>query len=393
MNMKKIIITLLSVLPLFAVSQNLFNPGLLESGKLSVGFNYGTVYDIDFPKYDIDPNSPDLSSSFGDASFSFLTSLNYSVTPSFSVGANWGMGSIYGENNVVYYNGEYSQYNLSTRLNLFKLNDKLLTYGRLGFGVIAYSSELFLVDGDASINVREADALKSNMALGAEYAINQHWAVNFDASYERVADNGFDSDSWNLGTGSDLFLHMTLGINYTIGSIPADKSEVRFEEMKSDFTAANKACKTECDKVNSVLDAMEQRIADLELERLALENTDFKAVNTITENLKSRLFFKADSDAIEITAYPVLNDLVSYMKKYQSWTALVVGYSDSDASNEHNNKLSKRRAKAVMSYIETSGVQSFRLTMDYKGESAPFVPNDNESNKQLNRRVEIIITK
>ena len=59
----------------------------------------------------------------------------------------------------------------------------------------------------------------------------------------------------------------------------------------------------------------------------------------------------------------------------------------------HNNKLSRKRAEAVVNYLKTNGVESFRLTMDYKGESAPFVPNSSENNKQLNRRVEIIITK
>ncbi len=390
--MKKIIITLLSVLPLLAVSQT-FNPGLVESGKLSVGFNYGTVYDINSPKYDVDQNSPDMSSDMSDARFSFLASLNYAVTPSFSIGANWGKGSIYGKNDQLYYEGDYSQYNLSSRLNLFKLNDKLVTYGRLGFGVITYSSELFLALDDATDNILESDAIKSNMALGAEYAINNHWAVNFDASYERVFDNGFDADDWHSRAGSDVFLHTSVGVSYIIGSIPADDSEVKFEEMKSTLTDANKACKDECDKVNSILDEMEQRIADLEAQRIALENTDFTAASTITDNLRSRLFFEADSDAIDITAYPALDDLVSYMKKYPSWTALVVGYSDSDASDEHNNKLSKRRAESVIKYITNSGIEAFRLTMDYKGESAPFVPNDNENNKQLNRRVEIIITK
>jgi outer membrane protein OmpA-like peptidoglycan-associated protein len=390
--MKKIIITLFSVLPFLALSQSMFSPGMVESGKLSVGFSYGSVYDIDLPKFDIDPNSPDVSSGQKDARYSYLASLNYEVSPSLSIGANWGRGSIFGANDVVEYVGEYSQYNLSTKLNLFKLNDKFITYGRLGFGVISYNSTLY-IDTDYEINNREADALKSNIALGAEYSIDHHWAVNFDASYERVADNGFDADSWNLGTGSDVFLHTSIGINYTIGNVAASNDDVRFEKMKQTLTAANTICKEECNKVNSILDQLEQRISELELQKITLENKDFKAANTITESLRSRLFFKADSDVIEVTAFPSLDDLISYMKKYPSWTAHLIGYSDSDASDAHNNKLSRKRAEVVVNYLKSNGVESFRLTMDYKGESAPFVPNSSENNKQLNRRVEIIITK
>lgn len=393
--MKKIIITLFSVLPFLALSQNM-SKAMVDSGKLSLGFSYGSVYDIFYPKYDIDPNSPDVSSvKQKDASYSYLASLNYEVSPSLSIGANWGRGSIFGANDVVEYTGEYSQYNLSTKLNLFKLNDKITPYGRFGFGIISYNSTLYIGASDNGnvLNERKADALKSNIALGVEYTIDSHWALNFDASYDRVADNGFDADNWNLGTGSDVFLHTTIGINYTIGNVPESNDDVRFEKMKKTLTAANTECKEDYNKMKSMLDQVEQRISELELQKTTLENKDFKAVNTITENLRSRLFFKANSDAIDLTALPSLDDLISYMKKYPSWTALLVGYSDSDASDAHNNKLSRKRAEAVMNYLKTNGIQSSRLSMDYKGESAPFVPNNSENNKQLNRRVEIIITK
>jgi outer membrane protein OmpA-like peptidoglycan-associated protein len=247
-------------------------------------------------------------------------------------------------------------------------------------------------DNGYVLNERKADALKSNIALGLEYTIDSHWAINFDASYDRVADNGFDADNWNLGTGSDVFLHTSIGINYTIGNVPESNDDVRFKKMKQTLTATNTECKEDYNKMKSMLDQVEQRISELELQKTNLENKDFKVVNTITDNLRSRLFFKADSDAIDLTALPSLDDLISYMKKYPSWTALIVGYSDSDASDAHNNKLSRKRAEAVMSYFKTNGMQSSRLSMDYKGESAPFVPNNSENNKQLNRRVEIIIT-
>ena len=392
--MKKIIITLFSVLPFMALSQNM-SKAMVDSGKLSLGFSYGSVYDIFYPKYDIDPNSPDVSSvKQKDASYSYLASLNYEVSPSLSIGANWGRGSIFGANNVVEYTGEYSQYNLSTKLNLFKLNDKITPYGRFGFGIISYNSTLYIGASDNGnvLNERKADALKSNIALGVEYTIDSHWAINFDASYDRVADNGFDADNWNLGTGSDVFLHTSIGINYTIGNVPESNDDVRFKKMKQTLTATNTECKEDYNKMKSMLDQVEQRISELELQKTNLESKDFKVVNTITEYLRSRLFFKADSDVIDLTAIPSLDDLISYMKKYPSWTALIVGYSDSDASDAHNNKLSRKRAEAVMSYFKTNGMQSSRLSMDYKGESAPFVPNNSENNKQLNRRVEIIIT-
>ena len=88
--MKKIIITLFSVLPFLALSQSMSSSAMVDSGKLSVGFSYGSVYDIDFPRYDIDHNSPDVSSSEQkDARYSYLASLNYEVSPSLSIGSHF----------------------------------------------------------------------------------------------------------------------------------------------------------------------------------------------------------------------------------------------------------------------------------------------------------------
>lgn len=67
----------------------------------------------------------------------------------------------------------------------------------------------------------------------------------------------------------------------------------------------------------------------------------------------------------------------------------VGGHTDELGSAEYNQQLSERRAKAVSSYLQASGVADERLTERGYCESAPLVPNDSDEARAKNRRVEL----
>ena len=56
-----------------------------------------------------------------------------------------------------------------------------------------------------------------------------------------------------------------------------------------------------------------------------------------------------------------------------------------------NWELSSHRALSVLYYLEDKGIDSTRLSASGFGEHRPVVPNDTPENRQLNRRVEIVI--
>ena len=58
-----------------------------------------------------------------------------------------------------------------------------------------------------------------------------------------------------------------------------------------------------------------------------------------------------------------------------------------------NQKISDKRAKAVVDYLTNSGVAASRLTAKGFGESAPIDTNDTRAGRANNRRVEIILVK
>jgi outer membrane protein OmpA-like peptidoglycan-associated protein len=73
-------------------------------------------------------------------------------------------------------------------------------------------------------------------------------------------------------------------------------------------------------------------------------------------------------------------------------TVLVEGFTDSTGSAAHNQDLSQRRANAVATALAGMGVPRERVAMRAYGEAFPVASNDNATDRQLNRRVEIVLS-
>jgi len=58
----------------------------------------------------------------------------------------------------------------------------------------------------------------------------------------------------------------------------------------------------------------------------------------------------------------------------------------------YNQDLSERRAAAVRNALTGMGVEPQRVAMKGYGEAYPVAPNDNAGNRQLNRRVEVVLS-
>ncbi|MEO8343014.1 MAG: OmpA family protein, partial [Gallionella sp.] len=84
--------------------------------------------------------------------------------------------------------------------------------------------------------------------------------------------------------------------------------------------------------------------------------------------------------------------LGDFLKQYPERKVLIEGYTDSKGSTRHNQALSERRAKAVRAALMDAGVSGDRITTRGYGKDFPVTDNNNAANRQLNRRVEIILS-
>lgn len=81
-----------------------------------------------------------------------------------------------------------------------------------------------------------------------------------------------------------------------------------------------------------------------------------------------------------------LDNIVSYLKSNPEATMTIEGHTDNIGSLEYNLNLSQARAEAVYDYFIKQGVDPDRLTFRGYGFLRPAMPNNSESNRQLNRR-------
>jgi outer membrane protein OmpA-like peptidoglycan-associated protein len=84
--------------------------------------------------------------------------------------------------------------------------------------------------------------------------------------------------------------------------------------------------------------------------------------------------------------------LADVLKEYPQRYVLVEGFTDSTGGSDYNQGLSDRRAKAVRTALLDSGVNADRITNRGYGETFPVASNATASGRQLNRRVEIVVS-
>ncbi|HTI87580.1 MAG TPA: OmpA family protein [Alphaproteobacteria bacterium] len=106
----------------------------------------------------------------------------------------------------------------------------------------------------------------------------------------------------------------------------------------------------------------------------------------------SGLLFDFDSDRLRAESRRNLDSLATSLASFGDSKLLLVGHTDSVGTASYNLDLSQRRAGAVADYLISRGVPAARLATSGRGETDPVAPNDTDADRQLNRRVEVVVT-
>jgi hypothetical protein len=107
---------------------------------------------------------------------------------------------------------------------------------------------------------------------------------------------------------------------------------------------------------------------------------------------ETHVFFDHDKAVLRKEAKRTLDSLVRGLNNLDQYSVKVEGHTDSVGSESYNQKLSEKRIKSVGDYLSARGLKVEGMELNPRGETAPKYPNDLESGKQKNRRVDILVS-
>jgi OmpA-OmpF porin, OOP family len=99
--------------------------------------------------------------------------------------------------------------------------------------------------------------------------------------------------------------------------------------------------------------------------------------------------FDFDSAIVRADSAPVLDALHAGLAAERSTSIRIEGHTSSEGDAAYNQRLSEQRARAVIDALVQRGSPRERLAAEGVGETRPIAPNDDESGRAMNRRVEV----
>jgi outer membrane protein OmpA-like peptidoglycan-associated protein len=84
----------------------------------------------------------------------------------------------------------------------------------------------------------------------------------------------------------------------------------------------------------------------------------------------------------------LMDEKVRILKRYPDINILVEGHTCNTGSGEINQKMGQQRADKAKDYLISKGIPATRINTENKESYCPVVPNNNETNRKQNRRVE-----
>lgn len=196
------------------------------------------------------------------------------------------------------------------------------------------------------------------------------------------------------------------GAEATVAESAAARDQMRLAARTREADAATQtaavatrdaaASQRQSDDAQRQAAAAQQQAGDAEARSRALERqlgelnakkTDRGLVITIGDVL-----FDSGQAQLKAGGVQGMQRLSGFLKEYPQRKASIEGYTDSVGSDAMNRALSARRAEAVMAALLGMGVGRGQLVAQGYGETHPVAGNDKADGRQLNRRVEIVLS-
>lgn len=110
-----------------------------------------------------------------------------------------------------------------------------------------------------------------------------------------------------------------------------------------------------------------------------------------TITLPSDALFTPGESTLRSESLPILANISADLRRHAGATVQVAVHTDDLGTTAQNRELSLQQAKTIADYLGTVLGDQYRWVLVGYGESAPLTPNQSDSDRQRNRRLEIAI--
>jgi len=139
--------------------------------------------------------------------------------------------------------------------------------------------------------------------------------------------------------------------------------------------------RAEEERIRAEREAEARLESELEAKRKAYE----LAIIDLTEPITC---FRINKYALTPAMKEVIDRKIPVMKEYTQIRLICFGHTCSLGGSQLNNALGLKRANSVREYMIEQGIEPERIVIVTKGKTEPAIPDENASNRCMNRRVE-----
>jgi len=127
-------------------------------------------------------------------------------------------------------------------------------------------------------------------------------------------------------------------------------------------------------------------------DKMKLPPIILKKIRANANIVLNNIFFDFDKASLRPDSKPELQRVANVLKDNPSMKIEISGHTDSKGSATYNLTLSESRAKSVIDYLISSGIEKARLSYKGYGFLKPIASNETEEGRQQNRRTEFKVT-
>lgn len=145
------------------------------------------------------------------------------------------------------------------------------------------------------------------------------------------------------------------------------------------------------EEIEAVSTEIEQGYVDLYL--FSGDESGLRAPRIGDVAILKNVYFDTDEATLLEASELELNTLFDMLINFPRLEIEIRGHTDNQGKDDYNQSLSEARALAVKNYLVTRSISPSRIQTKGYGERLPISDNGSEKGRQLNRRVEFIVTK